>query len=149
MGRVLFAAAVLLAGAPSAWAKARRAYVEGRDDYFRGDLPGADRRWHDCLSASDQDPASRPDCLMAVELTRGLRDAGTAAVRPRPAPPSTSDEAASSQLYLEGVIDYQKGDYVKARGKWSACAPLNADCRAGVARIDQIEASSTALDGKK
>jgi tetratricopeptide (TPR) repeat protein len=120
---------------PDAKSEARRAYVEGRDDYLRKDYAGADRRWHDCLGASDLDTASRPDCLMAVELTkdysRKIYDAGVGHA------PSAA-EMKAQQVYLEGVIYYQKGDYLKAQKRWTACAKLNDDCRAGLEKLEQL-----------
>jgi len=132
--------------------EARKAYVEGRDAYLHGDYPKADRRWHECLTAADGEPASRPDCLMALELIAARRRSAPA--RPSaPAPPAAArpgdDARKAQQSYLEGVIYYQKGDYVTARDRWSACAALDSDCRAGLERLDQLFGSSTAPDGKK
>jgi hypothetical protein len=131
---------------PDPKSEARRAYVEGRDSYLRKDYATADRRWHDCLGASDRDVPSRPDCLMAVELTkeyrRKLADAGAGHA------PSEA-EMKAQQVYLEGVIYYQKGDYLKARKRWTACAELDDECRAGLEKLDQVSGSSTAPDEKK
>jgi hypothetical protein len=129
---------------------ARRAYLAGREDYLRGDYAGADRLWHECLAASDRDPASRPDCLMALELISARRRAAAAIAAPKAAPaPAPSDAAKAQQAYLEGVIYYQKGDYLTARDRWTSCAALDSDCRAGLDRIDQLFGASTAPDGKK
>lgn len=128
---------------PDAKSEARRAYVEGRDAYLRKDYATADRRWHDCLGASERDPASRPDCLMAIELTKQRREkiAGPSGSGDRAATP---EEQRAQQVYLEGVIYYQKGDYVKARKRWTSCAELDADCRAGLGKLDQLLGPSAA-----
>ncbi len=116
--------------------EARRAYVEGREDYLRGDFAGADRLWHECLAAADRDPASRPDCLMALELISARRRSAAAIAAPKAAPaPAPSDAPMTAQQsYLEGVIYYQKGDYLTARERWNACAAVDSDCRAGLER---------------
>lgn len=52
---------------------------------------------------------------------------------------ATMDESRSSQqLYLGGVLYYQKGDYEKARKQWQdalAMDPSNSDAKAGLERI--------------
>ncbi len=129
---------------PDERSAARRAYVEGRKDYLKGDFAGADRRWRDCLDASDRDPASRTDCLMAVELTRARKAAKT------PAPEAAASGAQKAQqAYLEGLVDFQNGDFAKARERWSACAERDDDCRAGLGMLDQSPGSSTVPDEKK
>jgi hypothetical protein len=47
---------------------------------------------------------------------------------------------ASSQSYLEGVIAYQKGDYIKARASWTDAIkqdPSNSDAQAGLEKLDK------------
>ena len=125
---------------PDESGEARKAYVEGRDAYLHGDYPRADRRWHECLTAADGDPASRPDCLMALELIAARRRSA-AVEKKAPAAaraPGPSEAAKASQSYLEGVIYYQKGDYLTARERWNSCAAVNSDCRAGLEKLDEL-----------
>ncbi len=128
---------------PDVKSEARRAYVEGRDDYLRKDYASADRRWHDCLGASDLDPASRPDCLMAMELIK-VRASEADRVEPQSVkrPDRTPalephEDSKAGQVYLEGVVFYQKGDYLKAQKLWTSCAALEADCRTGLEKIER------------
>jgi len=49
---------------------------------------------------------------------------------------------SSSQSYLEGVIAYQKGDYIKARASWKDAVkldPSNSDAQAGLEKLDKME----------
>ena len=130
---------------PDAKSEARRAYVEGRDDYLRKDYAGADRHWHDCLGASDRDPASRPDCLMAMELIKAkvseaARNIESQSIKRPDRTPALEphEDSKAEQVYLEGVVYYQKGDYLKAKKLWTSCATLEADCRAGLEKIEKI-----------
>jgi hypothetical protein len=137
---------ILAPGAPVPDEKgeARRAYLQGREDYLHGAYAGADRRWHDCLTAADSGPASRPDCLMALELIAARRREAS-----EPAPVASDAARAAQQAYLEGMIYYQKEDIEKARERWTDCAAQNADCRVGLERLEKLWGSSTAPDGKK
>ena len=59
----------------------------------------------------------------------------------KPAPAKSADAMSSQQLYLEGVIYYQKGDYEKARERWKKSAQLdpgNGDAKAGLERIEKL-----------
>ncbi len=64
---------------------------------------------------------------------------------PRPALPAAAPpdaHASSSQAYLEGMIDFQKGDYVRARKDWERALtldPTSDDAKAGLAKLDQLE----------
>jgi tetratricopeptide (TPR) repeat protein len=120
---------------------ARRAYVLGRDDYLRGAFTGADLRWHECLTTSDRDPSSRPDCLMALELIFARdRSASAPASASGPAPSAAASAAPKSaeQLYLDGVVYYQNGDYATAKERWSSCAGRSSDCKAGLGMIAKL-----------
>ncbi len=60
---------------------------------------------------------------------------------PLPAQNAEINRQASQQAYLEGVIDYQKGDYEKARDKWlhaKQLDPGNSDAIAGLERIEKL-----------
>ncbi|MFI5362052.1 MAG: hypothetical protein ACHQ49_08800 [Elusimicrobiota bacterium] len=49
---------------------------------------------------------------------------------------------SSQQRYLEGVISFQKGDYIKARAAWSDALkldPSNADAQAGLSLLDKTQ----------
>lgn len=54
----------------------------------------------------------------------------------------TADEhRMSMQRYLNGVLSYQKGDYLRARREWSAAVdldPSNTDARSGLDKLDQL-----------
>jgi tetratricopeptide (TPR) repeat protein len=128
---------------PDPKSEARRAYVEGRDAYLRKDYATADLRWHDCLGPPDRNTATRPDCLMAIELTKNYREKIAESSRPGD-DALTPEEQRAQQFYLEGVIYFQKGDYVKAQKRWTSCAQVNADCRAGLGKLDRLLGSSAA-----
>jgi hypothetical protein len=98
--------------------------------------------------------------LTAVALVVGLRvgsrvihdgslDGPPAAEKPAaaapaftPAPaPAPADDRTAAQHWNDGLLAYQRGDYAKARDEWKACvdaAPENADCAAGLSRIDGL-----------
>lgn len=60
------------------------------------------------------------------------------AQRAAPQPAVQRDPQMSQQLYLEGVIFYQKGDSAKTRERWEqalALDPKNDDARAGLEKL--------------
>ncbi len=140
---------------------ADQAYLEGVADFRKGDLDSAADKFARCLTLVTTGQTAG-GCLAGLELTRGTLERGQAPA-PRPvkpaagAAPAGRDEAAASQAFLAGMIEFQKGDFEKARGSWALCAKLSPpggatldDCRAGLARIEKMyEAGSTAPDGKK
>jgi hypothetical protein len=77
----------------------------------------------------------------ALEAMREYKDEAT--VRdPSSKPISKSEEKRRSadDHYIQGINYFQNGDYEKARKEWHLCNhldPSNADCAAGLQRVDQ------------
>lgn len=64
-----------------------------------------------------------------------LPSAGAAWAQP------SADSRQAMQHYLSGVIFFQKGDYAKARGEWTAALaldPSNGDAKNGLERLDKL-----------
>lgn len=65
---------------------------------------------------------------------------GPGPARGADAAPSEESRRASQQLYLSGVLHFQKGDREKARGDWALALerdPRNDDARAGLERVQK------------
>jgi tetratricopeptide (TPR) repeat protein len=86
---------------------------------------------------ADEDKAKADAEAKAAEA------AGKTAATPSPTSGGISDNARqqSGQAYLDGVIDFQKGDYEKARDKWihaKQLDPSNIDAAAGLDKIEKL-----------
>ena len=116
--------------------RAEQSYLEGVVYYQNSDWEKARAAWKKCFLAAPLDSEVAADCRA------GLAKLG----EQPPAPPAGSADAAAraQQAYLEGVVYYQKGDYIKAGAAWKKCAELAPagdgadDCRAGLERLDKL-----------
>jgi len=113
--------------------EAVKAYRDGVAAYRRKDHPAADKLWHDCVSAAKAGSRISHNCLAAMELTKA------------PASRKPAVEERAQNDYLKGLVEYQKGDYEKARLNWKLCvetAPAESrsasDCQAGLERIKTL-----------
>lgn len=167
---MIISALLVLAAAASA--EPNRAadahFVAGYDHFRAGRADDARREWKACLeadakndfcefglSALDAGPArSAPAEEPAPEPLPAPAPAAPASPPPvTQAPPSIDRD--SQQLYLEGVIYYQKGDYEKAREKWAKAKDLapkgseaDKDATAGLERIARIYGETPKVDEK-
>jgi tetratricopeptide (TPR) repeat protein len=129
--------------------RAQQSYLEGVVYYQNGDWEKARAAWKKCFLEAP------PDSEVASDCRSGLAKLG----EEPPSPPRGSRDAErrAQQSYLEGVVYFQKGDYMKAGAAWKKCVGLAApgadeaaDCRAGLERLGQLFGdSSTPPDGKK
>jgi|GEM_PF-2120978 len=74
------------------------------------------------------------------EASSSGKQAPTAA--PALTPGAATASATSEQAFLNGMVYFQKGDYVHARAEWTLAVKLdaaNVDARSGLARLDAIE----------
>lgn len=128
----------------------------GADWYFHGQNVEARREFDACRRL---DPGN-PFCALGLRLIAQGERSGERRFLARPRGPETGEWPAAlppdppmlplepepdrggMQVYLEGMIHYQKGDYPKARESWTLCArgrgESAADCRAGLARLKQL-----------
>ena len=136
--------------ADESWARAAAAVsagdhaaaVEALDECLRL-KPGR----QDCSVARSL--AQREETLL-IELAASRRVHATtlatiSAPADQTAPGVPLDEEQTKRVAInhwnKGILAFQKGDPVKARDEWSLCAvsdPRNEDCRAGLARIDNV-----------
>jgi len=84
----------------------------------------------------------RMSVAVATDQVNGTR-APNPARRPEAAPPAPGERRPqeSSQHYLNGVIYYQKGDYLRTKKEWDLAVRLdssNDDARAGLQRLDKL-----------
>jgi tetratricopeptide (TPR) repeat protein len=117
--------------------RAEQAYLEGVVFYQNADWEKARAAWKKCSLAAPADSEVAADCRA------GLAKLG----EETPAPSAGSGDSArrAEQAYLEGVVFYQKGDYIRAAAAWKNCVDLSspkddgaADCRAGLDRLDRL-----------
>ena len=150
-GAALVAAAVCLRSkpAPPAAGAARENFLAGVEALVDRDDDAAARDFARCLDGAEKGSQQEADC----RLFSGMLRARLAAKEPvpddngevrrayveRPELPRPKDAPfKAQQSYLEGVIYYQKGDYATARARWAACAAQDAECRAGLDRVDSL-----------
>lgn len=162
---IVLTAAVIVAAACShlrpspAQTPARRDFLAGVEAHRRGADNEAAEDWERCLREAAPAGQDAQDCTVSSELLRELsaakiaQSAATPAAAPSPAPAPKAKPAAPSpvdalrraeQIYLEGVVDYENADWLKARAAWTKCsraAPFDSevatDCRAGLAKLVQ------------
>jgi len=124
-------------------------FIAGFDHFRAGRSSDARRDWKRCLELD----GTHDFC----EFGLSVLDASTKDAPPpvTDAGPPSSDERAAQQLYLEGVIYFQKGDYEKAREAWlrsAALAPKGSDAasnaRAGLEKLDSLYATKAPQDLK-
>jgi hypothetical protein len=82
-----------------------------------------------CLDHSEVGTAVRNDCMAMIDLI--------------PKTKISNDEAKIRETFLEGVIAYGEGDFIKARAIWTGClasaakgTPTWSDCKDGLAKLD-------------
>jgi len=167
--------ALLLALVPAASAQDSRraadAHFLAGYDHFRAARPeDARREWKACLALDERNDfcefgLTALDAAAPPPLDDGVAPRlGGAVPAPLPAPerrtepvPSVTDappspERDAQQLYLEGVVYYQKGDYEKARDRWAKAyrtAPPESntarDAAAGLEKIASIVGAAPAV----
>lgn len=140
-------------------------FLAGYDHFRAGRADDARREWKACLesdakndfcefglSALDAGPARvAPPEEPAPEPLPAAPEPKPAAPPVTQAPPSVDRDA--QQLYLEGVIYYQKGDYEKARERWAKAKELSPkgsdaekDATAGLERIARLYGETPKVD---
>lgn len=124
--------------APGSWPEARRAYRAGIAAYRAKEPAEASRRWHECLGSAQGGTRAIQDCLVALELVR----------RPSPPPrrsPLAESDRVAHEAFVEGLLDYIRSDFEKARTSWKRCIEyavpgggVEAVCRSGLAKIEAL-----------
>jgi len=121
---------------PDVLHRAEQFYLDGVVYYENGDWQKALASWKTCYRNAPRGSEEREECRL-----------GLAKLGEEPTPPparSPSAERRAEQSYLEGVVYYQKGDYVRAASAWNRGLTLApdgdaaADCRAGLERLDKL-----------
>ena len=131
--------------------RAEQAYLEGVVYFQDGDLPKARSAWAKCSRIALFVSEVATDCRAgAAKIAQQLGEQP-----PVPLAGSAAAAERAQQAYLEGVVYYQKGDYIKASQAWKKCAELAVpgsdgadDCRAGLERLDKLYGIVPAPDQK-
>jgi tetratricopeptide (TPR) repeat protein len=131
--------------------RAEQAYLEGVVYYQNAEGMKARSAWQKCSRAAPFDSDVATDCRAG--LAKLVEQVGEL---PPPPPAGSADAAArAEQAYLEGVIYYQKGDYLKASAAWRKCVDVAVpaggadDCRAGLERLDKLYGVAPAREAQK
>lgn len=118
--------------------RAQQPYLEGVVYYQNGDWEKARAAWKKCSLTAPRDSEVAADCRA------GLAKLGEEPSSPPAGSADADADRQAQQSYLEGVVYFQKGDYIKAGASWQKCVSLApagdgaSDCRAGLDRLDKL-----------